>query len=71
MIENKDSKQLEIKSVIKIFDEELQQEAKNMLIKLNAQEKSIDYQRLSFKRDKSFEFDFKNCKYLKEFFKDI
>ena len=28
MIENKDSKQLEIKSVIKIFDEELQQEAK-------------------------------------------
>ena len=44
---------------------------KNMLIKLNAQEKSIDYQRLSFKRDKSFEFDFKNCKYLKEFFKDI
>ena len=41
MIESKDSKQLDIKSVINIFDEELSQEAKNMLIKLNAQEKSI------------------------------
>ena len=60
MIENKDSKQLGIKSVINIFHEELSQEAKNMLIKLNAQEKSIDYKKLIFKRNKNLEFDFRD-----------
>ena len=54
-----------------IFDEELFQEAKNMLIKLNAQEKIIDYKRLSFMRDKNLEFDFQDNKSLKECFKDI
>ena len=58
MIENKDSKQSDIKSVINIFDEELSQETMNMLIKLNAQEKSIDYKKLTFKRNKNVEFDF-------------
>ena len=56
--------------MINIFDEELFQEVKNMLIKLNAQEKSIDYKRLSFKRDENLEFDFRDHKSLKEFFKD-
>ena len=46
MIENKDSKQLGIKSVTNIFDKEPSQEAKNMLIKLNVQEKSIYYKML-------------------------
>ena len=41
MVENKDSKQLGIKSVTNIFDKEPSQEAKNMLIKLNVQEKII------------------------------
>ena len=71
MIENKDSKHLGIKSVTNIFDEELSQEAKNILIKFNAQERSIDYKWLSFKRDKNLEFDFRDLKSLKEFFKDI
>lgn len=66
IIENKDSKQLGIKSVTNIFDAELSQEVKNMLIKRNAQEKSIDYKRLSFKRDKNVEFEFKDYKALKE-----
>ena len=46
MVENKDSKQLGIKSVTNIFDKEPSQEAKNMLIKLNVQEKSIYYKML-------------------------
>ena len=71
IFENKDSNQLGIKSVTNIFDEELSQEAKNILIKLNAKEETIDYKRLSFKRDKNLEFDFRDHKLLKEFFKDI
>ena len=71
MIENKDSNQLGIKSVINTFDEEPSQKAKNMLIKLNAQEKSIDYKRLSFSKDKKLKFDFREYKSLKEFFNDI
>ena len=43
MVENKDSKQLGIVSVTNIFDKEPSQEAKNMLIKFNVQEKSIYY----------------------------
>ena len=39
-------------------------------MKRNAQEKSIDYKRLSFKRDKNLESDFRDYKSLKEFFKD-
>ena len=46
MVENKDSKQLGIKSVTNIFDKEPSQEVKNMLIKLNVQEKSIYYKML-------------------------
>ena len=65
MIENKDSKNLGIKSVTNIFDEELSQEAKNILINFNAQERSIDYKWLSFKRDKNLEFDFRDLKSLK------
>ena len=71
MIENKDSNQLDIESVTNIFDEDLSQEVKNMFIKLNAQEKSIDYKRLSFKRDENLKLDLRDYKSLKEFFKDI
>ena len=65
MIENKDSKQLGIKSVINIFDEELSQEAKNMLIKCNAEEKIINHKRRGFKRGKNLEYHFRDYKYLK------
>ena len=51
MIENKESKQLGIKSVINAF--ELSQEAKNILRTIGNQERSINYKRLSFKRIKT------------------
>ena len=51
MIENKESKQLGIKSVINVF--ELSQEAKNILRTISNQERSINYKRLSFKRIKT------------------
>ena len=71
MIENKDSNQLDIESVTNIFDKGLSQEVKNMFIKLNAQGKSIDYKRLSFKRDENLKLDLRDQKSLKEFFKDV
>ena len=71
MIKNKENKQLGIKSAIDNFDKEPSQEIKNMLIKFNNQEKIINYKRLSFKRDRNWEFGFKNFKSLKEFFKEI
>ena len=42
-----------------------------MLNKLNNQEKSINYKRLNFKRDKNLEFDLRDNKPLKELFKGI
>ena len=67
MTENRDSKQLGIKSVINIFDEELSQKQKicssNLMLKKKVQH--------SFKRDRNLEFDFRDYKSLKEFFKDI
>ena len=59
MIENKKNDQLGIKSVEDIFDEELSQEAKNVIVKLSNQEKIIEYKKLSFKRDKKLGFDFR------------
>ena len=68
-IENKEQNQLSIKSVINIFDETY---LKKQKICLNAnQEKSINYKRLNFKRDKSMEFDFREYKSLKKRFKEI
>ena len=57
--------------MINIFDEDLSQKAKNMVIKLNYQEKSINYETLNFKRDKKLEFDFRDYKSLKELSKEI
>ena len=71
MIKNKENKQLGIKSVADIIDEELSQEAKNMITKPNNQEKSIYYKRLTFRRDKNLEFDFRDYRSLKELFKEI
>ena len=71
MIENKDSKQLDTKSVIIVFGDELSQEAKNILYAISNQQKNIDYKRLSFKRKKILEFDFSGYNSLKELFKDI
>ena len=42
-----------------------------MITKLNNQEKTINYKRFSFKRDKNLEFDFRDYRSLKELFKVI
>ena len=65
MIKNKDSKQLGIKSVVDVFGDEWSQEAKINLYILSKQEKSIDYKRLNFKRDKNLEFSFRDYKSLR------
>ena len=68
-IENKEQKQLSIKSVINIFDETYLKKQKICLYA--NQEKSFNYKRLNFKRDKSMEFDFRDYKSLKKLFKEI
>ena len=42
----------------------LPEEAKNMINKINNQEKSIDYERLGFKRDKKLELDLRDYRSL-------
>ena len=54
-----------------ILDEELSQEAKNMITKLSIQEKIIDYTNLRFKRNKNLEFDFREYRSLKNMLKEI
>ena len=58
MIESKKDNQLGIKAVTYILDEELSQEAKNMLVRFSNQEKIIEYKK----------FDYRS---LKELFKAI
>ena len=57
--ENKDS-QLGVKSIGYTVKEELSQEAKNMLDRLNNQEKLIDYRKLNFKGGNNVDYDFTN-----------
>ena len=54
VIENKKDNQLGIKSSTNVLDEELSQEAKNMLTKLSNQEKIINYKKFSCKRDRNY-----------------
>ena len=71
MIENKEKSQLDIKSVLNIFDEKLSQEAKNVLNTLSNQEKRVNYRELYIERDAGLKFDFRDYKSLKEIFRDI
>ena len=71
MIKSKNSKDLRIKSVTNIFDKELSKEAKNIITKRKNPEKKVDQKRLSFKRDKNLELDFRDYMSLNEFFKSI
>ena len=68
--ENKDS-QLGIKSIGYIVKEELSQEAKNILKKLNNREKLINYPKLSFTGRNKVDYDFSDYKSLLELFKEI
>ena len=62
--ENKDN-QLGVKSIGYTVKEKLSQEAKNMLEKLNNQEKLINYKKLYFKRGNKVDYDFTNFSSLK------
>ena len=68
--EDKDS-QLGVKSIGYTVKQELSQEAKNMLEKLNNQEKLINYKKLSFKGGNNADYDFTNFSSLKELFRLI
>ena len=68
--ENKDS-QLGIKSIGYTVKEELSQEAKNMLEKLNNQEKLINYRKLNFTGGNKVAYDFNEYRSLIELFKAI
>ena len=68
--ENKES-QLGTKSIGYTVKEELSQEAKNMLDKLNNQEKLINYKKLGFIGDNNKDYDFTNFSSLRELFRAI
>ena len=68
--ENKDS-QLGIKSIGYTVKEELSQEAKNMLEKLNNEEKLINYKKLGFRGGNNKDYDFTNFSSLRELFRTL
>ena len=68
--ENKDY-QLGVKSIGYTVKEKLSQEAKNMLRKLNNQEKFINYKKLSFRGGNNKDYDFTNFSSLRELFRTI
>ena len=68
--ENKGS-QLGIKSINHTVKEELSQEAKNMLEKLNNQEKLINYRKLNFTGRNKVDYDFSEYRSLKDLFEAI
>ena len=69
---SKDNKhtQLGIKSIAYTIKEELSEEAKNILEKLNNQ-KLINYQKLYLKGGNNVEYNFSDYRSLKEFYKGI
>ena len=71
MIKDNQNKELGLKSVIDVFNSTLPREAKGILYGISNLEKSIDYKRLNFKRDKNLEFDFRDYRTLRELFKNI
>ena len=71
LIKDNQNKQLGIKSVIDVFNNNLSQEAKGIIQTLSNLEKNIYYKRLMFKRNKHLEFDFRDYRTLRELFKDI
>ena len=70
MEESKDN-QLGVKPLGYTVKQELSQEAKNVLEKLNNQEKLINYRKLNFKGGSNVDYDFRNFKPLRELFRAI
>ena len=71
MNKDKIKSKLDVKLVINIFDVKPFQEVKNTLRKLNNQENIIINKKLNFIRNEYIEFDFREYKSFKEFFKEI
>ena len=71
LIQNKKDNQLGIKAVTYMLDEDLSQEAKNVIVRLSNQEKVLDYKKLDFRRDNNLKFNFSDYRSLKELFKAI
>ena len=63
--------QLGIKSISYTVREELSQEAKNLLEKLNNQEKLINYRKLNFRGGNNIDYDCSNFRPLRELFRAI
>ena len=63
--------QLGIKSISHTVKEELSQEAKNMLKKLNNQEKLINYRKLNFTGCNKVDYDFSEYRSLRELLEAI
>ena len=70
MEESKDN-QLGVKSIGYTVKEKISQEAKNMLEKLDNQEKLINYKKLYLKGVNNADYDFTNFSSLREFFRTI
>ena len=68
--ENKDD-QLSVKYIGYTVKQELSQEAKNLLEKLNNQEKLINYRKLNFKGGSNIDYDFNNSRSLRELLRVI
>ena len=68
--ENKDN-MLGIKSISYTVKNEFSQEAKNILEKLDNQEKLINYRKFNFRGGNNVDYDFRNYRSLKELFKAI
>ena len=60
-----------LKSIGYTVKEELSQETKNILEKLNNQEQLINYRKLNFKEGNNIDYDFTNSKPLIELFRPI
>ena len=69
--EENENNQLSVKSIGYTVKEVLSQEAKNMLKKLNNQEKLINYRKLNIRGGNNMGYDFNDYRSLKEFFKAI
>ena len=67
----KEDNQLGVKSIGHTVKQELSQEAKNMLEKLNNQEKLIDYRKLNYKGGNNVDYDFSSFRPLRELFRVI
>ena len=71
IVEENKNNQLGVKSIGYAVKQELSQEARNMVEKLNNQEKLIDYRKLNFRGGINVDYDFSNFRPRRELFTAI